>query len=238
MTTVRRAGPPDADGLMAMRAVMMGALGADVAADDRAWMTTGAGCCGPPPRASRSTPPSASGGPRTRTCAGSLRDDVLMQPTIVERDEQPYIGRRESITMTEFAQVADHLPAMFGDLAARGVPITGAPFFRYRAIDMAAELVVEAGIPVAGPVPVTEPTFTDTLPAGRYATIRHIGHPDELVGVTARLLDWAQDQGLTFDMRQTPSGEIWACRLEQMVTNPAEEPDLHKWETHLYLKLA
>jgi len=39
-------------------------------------------------------------------------------------------------------------------------------------------------------------------------------------------------------MHQTPSGEIWACRLEQMFTNPAEEPDMHKWETHLYLKLA
>ncbi|GLY96051.1 GyrI-like domain-containing protein [Actinoplanes sp. NBRC 103695] len=161
-----------------------------------------------------------------------------MLPTIVERDEQPYVGRRESITMTEFARVADQLPEMFGDLTARGAEIAGPPFFRYRVIDMAAELVVEAGIPVTGPVEVTEPTFTDTLPAGRYATTRHIGHPDELIGVTAKLLDWAQDQGLTWDMRQTPSGEIWECRLEQMFTNPAEEPDMHKWETHLYFKLS
>ncbi|MEV6633461.1 GyrI-like domain-containing protein [Actinoplanes sp. NPDC051470] len=162
-----------------------------------------------------------------------------MDPTIVERAEQPYIGRRESITMTEFARIADHLPRMFDDLTTEGVEIAGPPFFRYRVIDMAADLLVEAGIPVTdAPATLADPTFVDCLPAGRYATIRHIGHPDELIAVTAKLLDWAHHQGHTFDMRQTPSGEVWECRLEQMFTNPAEEPDMHKWETHLYFKLA
>ena len=161
-----------------------------------------------------------------------------MQPTIVQRDAQPYVGRRESITMTEFARVADHLPTMFGGLAERGVAITGPPFFRYRLIDMSAELVVEAGIPVAGPVEVEEPTFTGTLPAGRYATVTHVGHPDELMAVTARLLDWAQDEGLEWDMSPTLEGEMWGCRLEILMTNPAEEPDMHKWETVLMFRLA
>ncbi|NMO56288.1 GyrI-like domain-containing protein [Actinoplanes sp. TBRC 11911] len=161
-----------------------------------------------------------------------------MQPTIVEQAEQPYVGRRETISMTDFARVADHLPGMFGRLAENGVPVAGAPFFRYRVIDMSAELVVEAGIPVARPVPVNPPLFADTLPAGRYATLTHKGHPDELMAVTARLLDWARDQGLTWDMRPTPTGEVWGCRLEVMTTNPAEEPDMHKWETVLLFKLA
>jgi predicted transcriptional regulator YdeE len=161
-----------------------------------------------------------------------------VQPTIVHRDEQPYVGRRESITMTEFATVADHLPGMFGSLAERGVEIAGAPFFRYRVIDMAAELVVDAGIPVVSPPEVEEPTFIDTLPAGRYATTTHIGHPDELMAVTAKLLDWAQREGLTWDMTPTAEGEIWGCRVEQLMTNPAEEPDMHKWETVLLFRLA
>ena len=114
-----------------------------------------------------------------------------MQPTIVQRAEQPYVGRRETISMTEFARVADHLPTMFGGLAERGVALAGAPFFRYRTIDMAYELVVEAGIPVHGDADVEPPSFVDVLPAGRYVTVSHIGHPDELVGVTARMLDWA-----------------------------------------------
>jgi effector-binding domain-containing protein len=157
---------------------------------------------------------------------------------IVHREEQPYVGRRETITMTEFARVADHLPTMFGWLGERGAEITGAPFFRYRTIDMAAELVVEAGIPVASPPEVDEPTFTSTLPAGRYATVTHIGHPDELMAVTAKLLDWAQREGLSWDVTQTPEGEVWGCRLEQLMTNPAEEPDMHKWETVLLFRLA
>ncbi|MBG0566190.1 GyrI-like domain-containing protein [Actinoplanes aureus] len=161
-----------------------------------------------------------------------------MEPTIVQRAEQPYIGRRESITMTEFARVADHLPTMFEGLAARGIPIAGAPFFRYRVIDMAAEMVVEAGIPVTEPVDVEAPDFPGVLPAGRYATLIHIGHPDELMSVTARLLDWAQDQGLSWDMTPTPTGEEWGCRLEMLMTNPAEQPDMHKWETALLFKLA
>jgi effector-binding domain-containing protein len=161
-----------------------------------------------------------------------------VQPTIVQRAEQPYVGRRESVTMTEFARVADHLPDMFRWLGERGAPIVGPPFFRYRLIDMAAELVVEAGIPVAGAVEVDAPSFTDVLPAGRYATVTHIGHPDELMAVTARLLDWAQDQGLAWDMTPTPTGEEWAARLEVLMSNPAEEPDMHKWETVLLFKLA
>lgn len=161
-----------------------------------------------------------------------------MQPTIVERVEQPYVGRRESITMTDFARVADHLPGMVDRLAERGVPVAGPPFFRYRVIDMSADLVVEAGLPVAGRIDVAEPMFADTLPGGRYATVAHIGHPDELMAVTARLLDWARDQGLTWDMQPTPTGEVWGCRLEVLMTVPAQEPDKHKWETVLLFKLA
>jgi hypothetical protein len=31
---------------------------------------------------------------------------------------------------------------------------------------------------------------------------------------------------------------VWACRLEMLRTDPAEEPDMHKWETVLLFKLA
>ncbi|GID27121.1 GyrI-like domain-containing protein [Paractinoplanes brasiliensis] len=161
-----------------------------------------------------------------------------MEPTIVELGEQPYVGRRESITMTRFARVADHLPAMFARLGERGVPVAGAPFLRYRVIDMSADLVVEAGIPITGPARVAPPLFVESLPAGRYVTTSHIGHPDGLMQVTARLLDWAYDRGLEFDMHPTPTGEVWGCRLEVLRTDPAEEPDMHRWRTDLFLKLA
>src|SRR3954451_8335545 len=170
--------------------------------------------------------------------AGNRCETDAVEPTIVQRDAQPYVGRRESITMTEFARVADHLPGMFGWLGERGVAITGPPFFRYRVIDMSAELVVDAGIPVAGAVEVEAPTFVDVRPAGRYATVTHIGHPGALMAVTARLLDWGDAHGLAWDVTPTPEGEVWGARLEVLMSNPAEEPDMHKWETVLLFRLA
>jgi hypothetical protein len=161
-----------------------------------------------------------------------------MEPIVVERAAQPYVGRRESVTMTDFARVADHLPGMFATLAERGVGVAGPPFFRYRRIDMAAELVVDAGIPVVTPPAVQPPMFTDVLPAGRYATVSHVGHPGELMGVTARLLDWAQHEGLAWDMTPTAEGEEWGARLEVLMTNPAEQPDMHQWRTDLFFRLA
>jgi hypothetical protein len=161
-----------------------------------------------------------------------------MQPIIVERDAQPYVGRRESVTMTDFARVADHLPGMFDVLGRRGVEVTGPPFFRYRRIDMAAELVVDAGIPVVDALGAEAPLFGDVLPGGRYVTVTHVGHPGELMTVTGRLLDWAEQQGLTWDMTPTPEGEEWGARLEVLMTDPREQPDMHQWRTDLFFRLA
>ncbi|GAA3342760.1 GyrI-like domain-containing protein [Amorphoplanes nipponensis] len=160
------------------------------------------------------------------------------EPTVLWRDEQLYVARRESVTMTDFARVADHLPGMFGWLAERGAAPAGPPFFRYRVIDMSAELVVEAGIPLAAPIEVPAPAFLDVLPAGRYATLTHVGHPEELMGATAALLDWAQRRELRWDVTPTPEGEVWGARLEVLLTDPAAQPDPHKWETALLFRLA
>jgi effector-binding domain-containing protein len=76
------------------------------------------------------------------------------------------------------------------------------------------------------------------LPAGRYATVTHIGHPDQLADVTRDLLAWAAEQGLRFDVRTTPEGEAWGCRLESYRTDPAVEPDMSTWKTTLLFRLA
>lgn len=39
-------------------------------------------------------------------------------------------------------------------------------------------------------------------------------------------------------MTLTAEGEVWGCRLEILTTNPAAEPDIHKRETVLRLRLA
>jgi hypothetical protein len=65
---------------------------------------------------------------------------------------------------------------------------------------------------------------------------RHVQHR----GVrTARpLLDWAAEQGLTWDVTHGADGDLWACRLENYLTDPSQEPDMSKWVTQLAFKLA
>lgn len=157
---------------------------------------------------------------------------------IEERPAQRYVAIRRTITMHTFPEVADRLPEVFGWLAARGIAPAGPPFFRYLLIDMEHELDVEAGVPVAAPVDGEGEVLAGVLPAGRYAVTTHVGHPDELIAVTGAFLDRATAAGLSWDATETDRGTRWGCRLEVLHTDPAEEPDMNKWETQLAFRLA
>ncbi|NDZ81963.1 GyrI-like domain-containing protein [Streptomyces sp. SID10853] len=167
-------------------------------------------------------------------------------PVVVERAAQPYAAIRETVTMDTFPVVADRLAEVSDWLAVHGTEPAGAPFFRYGVIDMERGMEVEAGVPVAGPpqgaggeaAADAGEVFTGTLPAGRYLTVTHIGHPDELLGVTAGLLEWAAARGMEWDMVKADVVEEWGCRLEIYKTDPREEPDMSKWETELAFRLA
>jgi effector-binding domain-containing protein len=159
-------------------------------------------------------------------------------PRVVERPEQPYAGITGRVTMTTFNEIADRIPEIFGRLAERGVAPAAAPFFRYHVIDMERELEVEVGVPVASPVADDGPVRAGVLPAGKYVTLTHVGHSDQLVEVTSKLLEWAADRDLAFDVEKTERGDRWGSRLEIWHTNPAEEPDPAKWRTELAFRLA
>jgi DNA gyrase inhibitor GyrI len=174
-------------------------------------------------------------------------------PEIQARAEQPYVAIRARVTMAELGELGARFGDVFAWLGARGLAPAGAPFFRYRVIDMMQGLEVDAGVPVAVPVPVPVAgggdgggggggggdggIVADVLPAGRYATLTHVGSPDELVTANKTLLDWAAEQGLAFDMSPGEDGERWGSRLEIYLTDPAQEPDLSKWVTELAFRL-
>lgn len=161
-----------------------------------------------------------------------------MNPTIVDRVEQPYVAIRAMVTMRTIPEIADRFPEVFGWLAGQGIAPIDAPFFRYNVIDMDQRLEMEAGVPIDAVVTGEGDIFAGVLPEGRYATVTHVGHPSELVEVTAKLLEWGAAEGLTWDMTETSSGQRWGCRLELMLTNPAVEPDMTRWETRLMFRLA
>ena len=162
----------------------------------------------------------------------------MAEPRVVTRPEQRYIGVRDAVTMDTVGRVADRIGELIGWLGARGVSPAGAPFLRYWVIDMERRLDVEAGVPIGEPLDADGDITIGTVPAGRYATVTHHGHPDELVGATAALLAWADEQGLTWDAHDDPEGTAWGGRLEVFLTNPMEQPDMSQWDTDLVFKLA
>ncbi|SDM73315.1 GyrI-like domain-containing protein [Streptomyces wuyuanensis] len=160
-------------------------------------------------------------------------------PTAVERPEQTYVAVRRSVRMDGFAVIADRLPEIFAWLASHGAVPAGPPFFRFHTVDMDGESDVEAGVPVdSAPAPEGD-IAVGTLPAGRYGTLTHHGHPDKLFDAITRLRAWAAEQGLEWEMTAGPGGvEHWGCRVESYLTDPRVEPDMDRWETELAFRLA
>jgi effector-binding domain-containing protein len=159
-------------------------------------------------------------------------------PEIETRAEQPYVAVRAKVTMGEIAAFARRFGEVFGWLDSHGLAPAGPPFFKYNVIDMARELEMEAGVPVATVTDGDDQVVAGVLPAGRYATLTHVGHPSELMAATKALLDWAAEQGLAWDVSPSEDGDRWACRLENYLTDPEQEPDMSKWVTQLAFKLA
>ena len=160
------------------------------------------------------------------------------EPRIETRAEQPYVAVRARVTMAGIGGLGARLGEVFAWLGARGLAPAGAPFFRYNVIDMARELEIDAGVPVPPGVAGDDGVVSSILPAGRYATVTHVGPPSELAAATKALLDWAAGQGLRWDMTTDDSGERWGSRLEIYLTDPGQEPDMSKWQTQLAFRLA
>ncbi len=165
-------------------------------------------------------------------------DPQMTEPRIVDRAAQPYVFISRRMPMSRLGELVEVHGQVFGWLAERDVSPAGAPFWKYNVIDMARELEIEVGVPTSA-VPTGEGEVRGgILPSGRYATVGHTGHPDELMEVTKRFLGWAGTEQLRFDRADSAEGDRWACRLEIYETDPAEQPDLAKWQHTLAFRLA
>lgn len=154
-------------------------------------------------------------------------------PEIVELAERPYVALRGTVPMDGISAFADRMHEVIGWLAAREIAPNDAPFFRYEEIDMDAGLVMEIGFPVDDVHAGEGEIVTGVLPAGRYATATHHGHPEGLMNATRELLEWAEAEGLEWDV----DGAKWASRLEIYRSDPREVPDMADWDTELQFKL-
>lgn len=153
---------------------------------------------------------------------------------IQQRDERPCAGIRTWVPMDGISEAVDQaFPELFGWLGQRGIAPAGPPFIRYHVIDMASGLDIEMGVPVAPGVSGDGRVTAGVLPGGRYVVLRHVGHYDGLLASNAELQRWAEQQGITLEGSETPQGTVFSGRLEEYLTNPAEEPDPAKWEVNV-----
>ncbi|MEP6649240.1 MAG: GyrI-like domain-containing protein [Lapillicoccus sp.] len=87
---------------------------------------------------------------------------------VVTLPQQPFVGVTRTVTMTTMNEIADEIPGLVGWLGERGSTPAGAPFLWYLVIDMAADMVVQAGVPVAEAVQGDGRVEADQLPGGRH----------------------------------------------------------------------
>jgi effector-binding domain-containing protein len=164
-------------------------------------------------------------------------------PQVHNRGEQPYVALHHTVSMDGFSAVIDSgFAELFGWLGQRGIAPASAPMIRYNRIDIERTLDIELAVPIsvadADGLQGDSPVRKGSLPAGRYATLHHVGAYDGLIASNAALQDWAKQVGLTFDVTASATGEQWASRVEIYTTNPAEEPDPSKWEVEISYRLA
>ncbi|MBA9002492.1 GyrI-like domain-containing protein [Thermomonospora cellulosilytica] len=161
------------------------------------------------------------------------------EPQIQERAARPYAAIPIEAPMREWGRVNALVPEVFGWLAEQGVPPAGPLFYRYRvAGDMDRPFRLEVGVPTPAPVTGDGRVIAGTIPAGRYATLLHQGHPDKLFGSITALLRWADERGLKWRNTREGDQEVWGGCFEYYLTDPAEEPDMDNWSIELAYLLA
>jgi effector-binding domain-containing protein len=163
----------------------------------------------------------------------------MTEPQIQQRDALPYLAIRCDVTNGIRAAVDRSFPQLFAWLGRQGVEPAGLPFIRYLEVDEAGEpLEIEVAVPVAEGAPEGDDTVrAGSLPAGRYATLVHIGpyrseEVPDLGAAQAALRSWTEQQGLVTAL-PSKRGSTLPCCVEHYRIGPPSEQDWTKWETEL-----
>ena len=104
---------------------------------------------------------------------------------------------------------------------------------------MSRKLDIEVGFFIDQPLPGDGEIITGTLPAGRYATLRHTG-PYKGNGVykaNVAIIEWAKENHVVWKTELIDGVEWWDARLEIYLTDPAKEKDTKQYQTELAFRV-
>ena len=146
---------------------------------------------------------------------------------IVGLQSQHVMTIRRDIEPTHMARaLSEILPEVWQHVAKCGGMAVG-PAFSRTEMTPGGLLGLEAGFPVAAPVPALGQIQPKELPGGDAAKAVHMGEYVNIPHTRKELLHWVLEQG------REPAGPAWSC----FVNDPAHHSDPAKWETHIYLPL-
>lgn len=131
---------------------------------------------------------------------------------------------RRTVEIVEIGKALEEiLPEVWGFITARGGEPAGPPFIRYLAWDADSMVDIEAGVPVALPLPAEGRVELLELPGCRAARVVHSGPYEKLGDAHMALGAWIRDN------HYETAGPTW----ESYLTDPGSEPDSAKWRTEV-----
>lgn len=160
-----------------------------------------------------------------------MTENTTASIRIVDRPAQPYAAIPVRASLSEWGKVTTLVGEVLGWISAHGLELAGPPFFRYWTIgDHARPFSLAVGAPLDRAVPCEGSVVSGQIPAGKYATAIHRGHPDRLTSTLEALDQWLTREGIR-PRHEVIDGEMnWSGRFEFYRTDPATEPDLERWE--------
>jgi effector-binding domain-containing protein len=139
----------------------------------------------------------------------------LEQPSITNRERQPYVAIVTAVTMEGFDVVEGLTNEVFAWLEQHDATPSGSPLLRIVTSDMTAELDIEVGVPVDDPPPGDDRFVDRVIPAGSYVTLIYTAvNDDDHLQANIAVQAWAADQGLEWDMERSSDIDVWVGRYE------------------------
>lgn len=139
-------------------------------------------------------------------------------------EAQPIVGIRTTAPMSELGNVMGPLfGEVHGYIQGTGGQAAGMPLAIYHS-PPGDTMDFECAIPVASPMAGAGRVQAGELPAGRAATVTHLGPYDGLGQTWSGLWRWMESEGLK------GAGAPW----EVYMTDPGAEPDQSKWRTEIF----
>ena len=147
---------------------------------------------------------------------------------IVDLTSGNAVAVRDSLAMGDMQVFMEvYFPRLYMYALRNEATITGPPYSIYYSWDPEGKSFMEIGIPVADELPGEEEIIPSETPGGKAVTGAYYGPYEGMNTIYNALEKYMQV------LKLEPRGMAW----EVYITDPSQEPDTSKWETHVYFPI-